>query len=517
MGSIKNVFVLMLENRSFDHMLAVSGLPGISPPPPTSGFKAGAPDKLKHDPPHEFEFVKTQINGGKMDGFSGDALLGLLPQQIPRLMELAQNYLVMDNWFSSMPGPTWPNRLFAHGASSCGLDNSLKFNETIDSVYFDDRYLSLPRGHIFERCSAKGVSWRVYKTDRFVQTLAMRGMVDAAMAPGNKNKFFRDSTRLASDLASGDAAQYTFIEPYYDLPFFGGGNSQHPVGSIAAGDEFIYQVYSAIRKSPLWAKSLLVVTWDEHGGFFDHVPPPTAPPPGESKAERKLNHDREANPGDCKFDQLGVRVPALIVSPLAPRGLGSLMFPGEVFDHSSIVAFVREVFDLGPPLTARDAWAPTWSSKLLSTPRQDIDPLAKVARITAQAPATLPTAVATSGAQIDGSLAGFAAIAADMDRYIAKHSGTKPLIASTFALKLPAAVSKLSFRTSETPRKKAARRAVVSYLAAVHARVGEYQATQEAVPMKKLGLAEKTASKAGARASSKKRSTDKPASKTRRP
>jgi phospholipase C len=211
-------------------------------------------------------------------------MYGLLPARIPHLIELAQTFLLMDNWFCSMPGPTWPNRMFVHGASSCGLDNSLKFNELADAVYKPESYLSLPNGHIFERCRDMGVSWRVYKTDRFVQTLGMRGMVDSAMAPGNKNKFFRDSSRLASDLASGDAAQYTFIEPYHAPPTFSSGNSQHPVGAVTAGDDFIYQVYAAIRKSPLWANSLLLVTWDEHGGFYDHVVPPAAPPRGTANS-----------------------------------------------------------------------------------------------------------------------------------------------------------------------------------------------------------------------------------------
>ena len=159
-------------------------------------------------------------------------------------------------------------------------------------------------------------------------TMAMRGMVDLATAPGNQDKFFRDTYWLASDLKSGDAAQYTFIEPRFNiLNNYRNGNSMHPLGSVAAGDQFVYQIYSAIRKLAVWESSLLVVSWDEHGGFYDHVTPPAAPPPGESAVEQEKNHRREAAPGDCKFDALGPRVPALLISPYMPKGkLGSALF-----------------------------------------------------------------------------------------------------------------------------------------------------------------------------------------------
>lgn len=112
----------MLENRSFDHLLAFSGLPGVTPPPAKFGFASGAVDQLANDPPHEFPDVAAQIHGGAMDGFlaSGgpDTMLGFDATEVPVLVELARTNLYFDDWFSSMPGPTWPNRLFAHAASS---------------------------------------------------------------------------------------------------------------------------------------------------------------------------------------------------------------------------------------------------------------------------------------------------------------------------------------------------------------------------------------------------------------
>jgi phospholipase C len=125
MAKIEHVFVLMLENRSFDHFFAFSGLPGVPQAPASFNFVPGAPNRLTTDPPHEFESVRDQVNGGAMTGFAGVGLQGFVPSALSTLIKLAQNSLFFDNWFSSMPGPTWPNRLFAHAGSSAGLDNSL--------------------------------------------------------------------------------------------------------------------------------------------------------------------------------------------------------------------------------------------------------------------------------------------------------------------------------------------------------------------------------------------------------
>jgi phospholipase C len=294
---IEQVFVLMLENRSFDHLFAFSGIPAVLQPSPSFGLVSGAPDRLTSDPPHEFESVREQINDGAMTGFTGDGLTGFDPSAISTLINFAQNGLFFDNWFSSMPGPTWPNRLFAHAGSSA---------------------------------------------------------------------------QLQPDLQANDAASYSFNKPNYAaLSNFAHGNSQHPLGAVSAGEALIAYVHDAIFQSGLGPASALLVTWDEHGGFFDHVPPPPAIPPGDAP----LNYERAANPGDCAFDSYAVRVPAMLVSPWLPVGLGSVVFPNQVFDHASIISSVRDTFGLGDPLTQRDAAAPTWSSALVSTPRI-VNPLA---------------------------------------------------------------------------------------------------------------------------------------------
>jgi phospholipase C len=144
---------------------------------------------------------------------------------------------------------------------------------------------------------------------------------------------------------------YTFIEPDY-LSFLGPQNDQHPPTSVAAGERLIAAVYNALRQSPLWTSSLLIIVFDEHGGCFDHVPPPAAVPPSL----------RASNP--FNFDRYGVRVPAVLVSPYVQQGL-VLRPPGDTpFDHTSIIATLRKRFNLGGPLSERDAVAPTFEGAL---------------------------------------------------------------------------------------------------------------------------------------------------------
>ena len=253
MAKIDHLFVLMLENRSFDHMLAFSGLTGVAPPPHRFGFKTGAVDQLADDLPHEFDDVAAQIHGGAMDGFLGsggpDTMLGFDETEVPVLIELAKNNLYFDNWFSSMPGPTWPNRLFAHAASSGGLDNSMGSLDAAEATTRSEHHLNFEHGHIFDRLTAKGVSWRIYHHHTvfnfdYPQVLCLKGMVDKRNDPN----FFRPFRRFAADMSKGDVAGYTFIEPAYGLPAYSRGNSQHPTGTISLGEILVRNTYNAIFK-----------------------------------------------------------------------------------------------------------------------------------------------------------------------------------------------------------------------------------------------------------------------------
>jgi phospholipase C len=476
MAKIDHVFVLMLENRSFDHFFAFSGMSGVPQAPASFHFKPGAPNRLSTDPPHDFESVRDQITGGAMTGFIGAGLQGFVPSAIPTLVKLAKNGLLFDNWFSSMPGPTWPNRLFAHAGSSAGLDNSLGNLATIGAVTQPGQYLRFDHLHIFEQLVAKGGTWRVYRGDTFPQVLSLRGMVEKL------DEFFRPMQLLWTDLQTKDAAEYTFIEPNYAaLGNFASGNSQHPLGAVSAGEKLITYVYNAIFQSPIGTASALLVTWDEHGGFFDHIAPHEAVPPGDAP----LSHQRAASPGDCAFDSYGVRVPAMLVSPWLPIGLGSQIFPNQTFDHTSIISSLRETFGLVDPLTQRDATAPTWTSALLTTPRT-IAALPVKSRAIPQMARSAPNLSIAPAAPIStGTLMGIAHIAVDLDWRIAERTRQAPIIATQYQVPVAAASQVLDhYVRGETavgseplsaPLVKRAHQTMLEYLDAVQRRDVQYE------------------------------------------
>jgi phospholipase C len=185
---------------------------------------------------------------------------------------------------------------------------------------------------------------------------------------------YRHFAQFLSDAQNGALPNYSFIEPRYfpdpilrEIP-----NDLHPPHNVLFGEKLIAQVYNAVRSSPCWKKTLLIITFDEHGGCFDHVPPPPAPSP---EAGTAVN-----NPYGFTFNRYGVRVPAVIVSPYIPAGSKIRAVPQGVppaggplpFDHTSIIATVRALFGLGGPLTARDAAAPTLLAALsLALPIND--------------------------------------------------------------------------------------------------------------------------------------------------
>jgi phospholipase C len=477
MTNIQHVFVLMLENRSFDHLLAYSGLPGVSPPPARFGFQNGAVDQLDNDLRHEFDDVAAQIHGGAMDGFlassGADAMLGFDASSVPTLVQLARNNLYFDNWFSSMPGPTWPNRLFAHAASSGGLANSLSPLDAILAVTNPGHALPFDHGHIFDRLTAKGATWRVYHGDPLPQVLSLNGMV----AKKSDRNFFRPLSDFASDMSRGDAASYTFIEPNYGLPSYSRGNSQHPIGTISLGELLISNVYNWIFGKNVGANSALLITWDEHGGFFDHVTPPQATPPGDTA----INQNRAQYPRTCPFNRFGVRVPAVLVSRWLPAGIGSNIYGKVAFDHSSNVHALRSVFSLGPALTNRDAASPDWSAAMLKTPRSVDRRLPAPARPKFRTKPQSVETIAGLGA-LSGNVLGTSQIAADVDWYTAERLGKAPLVTSTFQKRLVHAQMVLARQSGDASVPRAefveANLSILQYIAAVKTRDSQLQAAE---------------------------------------
>lgn len=375
----------------------------------------GADYAMPVDPHHEFTDVVTQLCGQGVsyiakspyppvlnDGFvasysasggqsqPGEVMKCYTPAQLPVLNALASEFALCDNWHASLPGPTWPNRFFAHAASSGGLDHSPSSGDILkwDSI----AGFSFPQGTIFDRMNASSVNWRIYAGDSFPVVGALKGINILEIS---------DYSDLARDVSrAGYPASYTFIEPNYGhfLSDYKCGTSQHPLDDVTRGETLIKTTYEIIRNSPIWNNSMLIVTWDEHGGFFDHLPPPAAIAPGDTAP------DNGNNQYGFTFQQYGPRVPAVVISPLIPRNV----IDHRLFDHSSIPAAVEASFGL-TPLTQRDAH----SNQLLrlaslSTPRTDT-------------PASLPAA-AQSGVtgcdpvQLNGSLAAIPPAAAPVVR-----------------------------------------------------------------------------------------------------
>jgi phospholipase C len=394
MSSIKHVFVLMLENRSFDHMLGVSSFSGLDAvtqkatqlnalPSGASNswngknYPAGPPavDPIKNDPYHEFEDVLEQLcgagvrypkggpyptisNSGFVSNFAvaakspspGDVMKGFTPEGLPVLSALARAYAVCDSWFCSLPGPTWPNRFFALGASSGGLDHSPTSLET--AVWETTDGFQFQNGSIFD---VKGLSWRIYAGNKiFTLAHALKGIHIWDI---------QSYAKFAKDISDASyPAQFTWIEPNYGhvTTDYLNGNSQHPSDGVTGGEALIKATYQAIRNSPLWESSLFIITWDEHGGFYDHVAPPGgAVEPGDQPAFSGANRYR------FRFDQYGPRVPALVISPLIPANT----IDHRAYDHSSILATIGRLFKL-QPLTKRDSAALDLSGLAsLGTPR----------------------------------------------------------------------------------------------------------------------------------------------------
>ena len=399
-ANIQNVFVLMLENRAFDHMLGYSGITGTdagSGQPTQIDGLAGTESNtyngqpyavspsagfvMPADPGHEFTNVLEQLCGPGAAYPPGGAYPPIVntgfvaswvasggqdrPSEImkcftstslPVLHALAREFVVCDNWHASMPGPTWPNRLFVHAASSGGLDHSPTSAEIV--LWESLNGFAFQNGTIFDALQAKNVTRRLYAGDDFPMVSALKGIGLGDIRPYHL---------FAQDVAQRSYPySYTFIEPSYNvLNDYKGSTSQHPLDDVTRGEMLIKATYEAIRNSPRWNNSLLIIVWDEHGGFYDHAVPPPAVAPGDTEAAH--------NQFGFTFEQYGPRVPAIVVSPLIPRNL----VDHRLYDHASIPATLEAIFGL-TALTRRDAAANNLTALVsLSSPRGD-------------APATLP-------------------------------------------------------------------------------------------------------------------------------
>jgi phospholipase C len=398
-SKVEHVIVLMMENRAFDHMLGslnlvdtridgcVPGKPGCSNPKDPSDPNSELvevnwnAEYTQSDPPHQIHQVSEQIYGRplpdgiplandsrKMNGFvkaysdkTNDDNYGprIMEQfsasAIPALTTLAQEFGVFDGWHASVPGPTMPNRAYTASATSAGMGTNNKTELAI----------GLKQTTMFKQLLEMGLDYKVYFQD------APSTAVFKDIRRERPAQRVRQLRHFYQDVADGNLPEFTFLEPSYFDVKGQAATDQHGGHDVSEGDKLIAQVYNAVRQSPLWNKVALLVTYDEHGGFFDHRVPPSGPSPdGISSTD---------DPFD--FTRLGVRVPAVIISPLVPKGA---VFPAAPpnqgqYEHSSIAATV--VHKLFSPkkgykqpvyLTKRDAWAATFEGVFsLSEPRTD--------------------------------------------------------------------------------------------------------------------------------------------------
>jgi phospholipase C len=279
------------------------------------------------------------------------------PEALPVLNGLAKAFAISDRWFCSVPSQTFCNRSFVHSGQSHGfVDNS-------DYV----KWLKNSAPTIYHRLSEAKIDWRVYfdEEDVFSLTRALH----PSLYPPEFSGSFRAFSRFRADCEAGRLPAYTFIEPR----LFVNHNDQHPPvtqnlfvdSSLLAGELLLHDVYQAIRSNPAtWARTLLVITYDEIGGSYDHVPPPTsAKPPVESPG-----YDLESG---FPFDRFGGRVPAVFISPYIEAGTVVRASGAVPFDHTTVLRTLCEKWGL-PPLGARDAAAPSLAPLLTRTePRAD--------------------------------------------------------------------------------------------------------------------------------------------------
>ncbi len=349
---LDTVICVMMENRSFDHYFGtlslhegrtdVDGLNSSLFNLDSNGDKVhpwnATPDRIcVEDPPHGWNDFDSQFGGGKNDGFVKShldrhhvdgaddvALLGATVmqyykrEQVPFIHSLADDFTLCQKWLCSVRGPTWPNRWYLHGAQSNGITS----NDFGGDYSFE---------MIYDRLTEKGITWAYYYTD-----LPFLAVASEFLKRHKGRRPLRPISEFYHDMANGNLPQYCMVDPGFNL------NDDHPPHHVGLGQQFLSTVYHKLAESAYWKRSMFFITYDENGGFYDHVAPP--------KVE-----DNFAAKG---FDQLGFRVPGIVAGPYVKQSVSDMQF-----DHSSVLAFLEWKFDL-KPLTKRDAAANNFTELL---------------------------------------------------------------------------------------------------------------------------------------------------------
>ena len=363
LSKLKHVIVMMRENRSFDHYL---GAYDREQDPPL-GERAN-PDPSRHkmqkrfheaqyctrNPDHEWNAVHLQYNNGRLDGFvvatnnsdandQGCVAMGYYTREdIPFYYWLADHFAISERYHAALLGPTMPNIMFYYYASSC---NSTENVEASGSHWIDSACRNRPT--IFKLIEASGHSAQVYSDAQVdIPGLGLRAAPQAAAAvvlAGYPPSSARTIDRFRQDVLAGTLADVVFVEPNYkSIPLSVGGgteNDEHPPSNVQDGQAFLFERITEVMNQPaIWNSSVVFVTWDEHGGYYDHVVPPSACAPDEN------------SPPSFDFKHLGFRTPFFAISPFAREHYVSR----NTADHTSIARFIEAWLGLGA-LTKRDA------------------------------------------------------------------------------------------------------------------------------------------------------------------
>jgi phospholipase C len=356
-SGIGNIVVLMMENRSFDHMLG--WMPGAR------GRQAGLSYKDKNsvshhtyrltsftgcphpDPDHSYPGGRSEYDDGKMDGWlrtttNDEYCIGYYAEQdLPFFSAFARNYTTLDNYFPSILSSTFPNRVFSWAAQTDRLDNSVTISK-------------LPT--ILDTLSAAGVSVTYYFNN--VPFLALWGTKYASVT--------RPYAEFLAQAALGLLPSVSFVDPIYTILDDGTGNDDHPHADMRRGDAFVQDVFKAVSHGPNWKQTVLIVNRDEWGGFFEHIVPPRVIAPNDV--------DKDLIDGKAL---LGCRVPTVVASPFSRGNPDKPRINSVLYDHTSVLKFIEWRFGL-PPLTKRDASNEIGnivSALDLSNPNPQIPPL----------------------------------------------------------------------------------------------------------------------------------------------
>ena len=412
--NIEHVILLMFENRSFDNVLGAfypatvnpdgGGVPsGWSNPsysgPAVAAWNAPAGSAAQNipfpDPQESYADMSDQINTSPpMQGFvtdyatvvnatPGDIMQYFVAQNVPVTHALASTYAVSDRYFASGPVQTWPNRLFSLCGTPC-------YNPHTQTAYVNNREYpdypfligQLDQLSIFEQLDTAGFSWKVYFDDEAPVSAIIKYVDDRwdkIFDGGNVWPFESDPDifhgDFFDDVKNNRLPTFSLIEPRYQMLSALGikaPTSNHPGDSMAVGhsdipinvscgEQMLAKVFNALTANPsLFARTLLIVTYDEHGGVFDHVTPPPATPPFPAGTVSGFN-----------YDVYGVRVPALFINPFVTPGVFRPPQETPPFDHASLLATLRDQYDLSPSLSPRVDSAPTFAG-LINTGAQPI-------------------------------------------------------------------------------------------------------------------------------------------------